>query len=77
MLELLIAALLPAIVVILFTRVTYNKYVSFVLSLILMWALFDGLEQPLYLQAITVVSAIIGFVYSHKIEQKQKNRIKK
>lgn len=74
--EILAALLIPAIVAVVFTRVTYNKYVSLGLALLFMWAIFGGLDHPIHLILLTILSALIGFYFSSKIQKQNKKKIK-
>ncbi|TKD70997.1 DUF2198 family protein [Pseudalkalibacillus hwajinpoensis] len=72
----LIALLVPAIITVVFTRVTYNTFVSFGLTLLFMWAVFGGLDHPIHLILLTILSAIVGFYLSKKTQKQNKKKMK-
>lgn len=72
----LIALLVPAIITIVFTRVTYNTFVSFALTLLFMWAVFGGFDHPIHLILLTILSAIVGFYLSKKTQKQNKKKMK-
>ncbi|WP_347548800.1 DUF2198 family protein [Pseudalkalibacillus hwajinpoensis] len=74
--EILAALLIPAIIMVVFTRVTYNTYVSFGLTLLFMWAVFGGIDHPIYLIILTIVSSLIGFYFSKKTQKQNKKKMK-
>ncbi|MYL61945.1 DUF2198 family protein [Bacillus hwajinpoensis] len=72
----LIALLVPAIIMVVFTRVTYNTYVSFGLTILFMWAVFGGIDHPIYLILLTVLSSLVGFYFSMQTQKKNKKKMK-
>ncbi|WP_273851417.1 DUF2198 family protein [Guptibacillus spartinae] len=72
----LIALFVPAIIMIVFTRVTYNTYVSFGLTILFMWAVFGGIDHPIHLILITVLSSLIGFYFSMQTQKQNKKKMK-
>ncbi|KMM36976.1 DUF2198 family protein [Guptibacillus hwajinpoensis] len=74
--EILIALLVPAIITVVFTRVTYNTFVSFALTLLFMWAVFGGLDHPIHLILLTILSAVVGFYLSKKTQKQNKKKMK-
>jgi general stress protein CsbA len=72
----LIALLVPAIIMVVFTRVTYNTYVSFGLTILFMWAVFGGIDHPIHLILLTVLSSLIGFYFSMQTQKKNKKKMK-
>ncbi|QHA93382.1 DUF2198 family protein [Bacillus sp. N1-1] len=72
----LIALLVPAIIMVVFTRVTYNTYVSFGLTILFMWAVFGGLDHPIHLILLTVLSSLVGFYFSMQTQKKNKKKMK-
>lgn len=74
--EILIVLLVPAIITVVFTRVTYNTFVSFALTLLFMWAVFGGLDHPIHLILLTVLSAVVGFYLSKKTQKQNKKKMK-
>ncbi|RBW71181.1 DUF2198 family protein [Bacillus taeanensis] len=72
--EILVAIAVGALLPLFFTRITYNKYVGIVLSLVLLTAVFDGFHRSLSIQMIALVSVIVGFYFSIRIEKKLKRK---
>ena len=72
----LIALLVPAIIMVVFTRVTYNTYVSFGLTILFMWAVFGGIDHPIHLILLTVLSSFVGFYFSMQTQKKNKKKMK-
>ncbi|WP_273832143.1 DUF2198 family protein [Guptibacillus sedimenti] len=72
----LIALLVPAIIMVVFTRVTYNTYVSFGLTILFMWAVFGGIDHPIHLILLTVLSSLVGFYFSMQTQKKNKKKMK-
>ncbi|MBF0705656.1 MULTISPECIES: DUF2198 family protein [Bacillaceae] len=72
----LIALFVPAIIMVVFTRVTYNTYVSFGLTILFMWAVFGGIDHPIHLIVLTVLSALVGFYFSMKTQKQNKKKMK-
>ncbi|MGA4718663.1 DUF2198 family protein [Fictibacillus nanhaiensis] len=76
MLEYSVAALLPLCLQLLFNRVLFTKYLPLGITIVIMIFGFDGLNQPLTLQIVAVVSTIVGFFLGLKIYNKQKRKVK-
>ncbi|PFG14808.1 DUF2198 family protein [Bacillus sp. es.036] len=72
----LIALLVPSIIMVVFTRVTYNTYVSFGLTILFMWAVFGGIDHPIHLILLTVLSSLVGFYFSMQTQKKNKKKMK-
>lgn len=72
----LIALFVPAIIMVVFTRVTYNTYVSFGLTILFMWAVFGGIDHPIHLILLTVLSSLIGFYFSMQTQKQNKKKMK-
>ncbi|WP_165997969.1 DUF2198 family protein [Bacillus sp. Cs-700] len=72
----LIALFVPAIIMVVFTRVTYNTYVSFGLTILFMWAVFGGIDHPIHLILLTVLSSLVGFYFSMQTQKKNKKKMK-
>lgn len=66
MLEIIISLILPIFLILFFTRVTYNKIVSVILTVVLMLVAFDGLSKPIWLQITGIVGVVIGFLLSKR-----------
>ncbi|CAG9621473.1 DUF2198 family protein [Sutcliffiella rhizosphaerae] len=69
--KLLLALVLPALLVILFTRVTYNLYVGTCLAVVLLaGSLYKGHGNEWYVILIDIVSLVIGFWYAKRMVKK-------
>lgn len=73
LLKLVLALIVPALLVILFTRVTYNKYVGLGLALALIVAsIYKGYTDYLIVAIVDFVSLGLGFLYATKMGPKPK-----
>jgi general stress protein CsbA len=69
----IMALIVPALLVILFTRVTYNYYVGTLLTIALLVAsYFKGYTDELHEILADIVSLTVGFLYSQKMVEKIK-----
>lgn len=69
----ILALIVPALLVILFTRVTYNHYVGTLLTVALLVASYvKGYTDQLYEIAADLASLIVGFLYAKQMVEKQK-----
>jgi general stress protein CsbA len=69
----IIALIVPGLLVILFTRVTYNYYVGTLLTVALLVAsYFKGYTDELHEFIADTVSLTVGFLYSKKMVEKLK-----
>ncbi|ASA96902.1 hypothetical protein, DUF2198 family [Anoxybacillus flavithermus TNO-09.006] len=69
----LLALIVPALLVILFTRVTYNHYVGTLLTVALLVASYvKGYTDQLYEIVADIASLIVGFLYAKRMVEKQK-----
>jgi general stress protein CsbA len=69
----IMALIVPALLVILFTRVTYNYYVGMLLTIALLVAsYFKGYTDELHEFIADIVSLTVGFLYSKKMVEKIK-----
>ncbi|HZG61700.1 MAG TPA: CsbA family protein [Anoxybacillus sp.] len=69
----IMALIVPALLVILFTRVTYNYYVGILLTIALLVAsYFKGYTDELHEFIADIVSLTVGFLYSKKMVEKIK-----
>ncbi|RAK19960.1 general stress protein CsbA [Anoxybacillus vitaminiphilus] len=67
------ALIVPGLLVILFTRVTYNHYVGTLLTIALLAAsYFKGYTDELHEFIADIVSLTVGFLYSKKMVEKIK-----
>ena len=68
LLKIILAIFLPALLVILFTRVTYNHYIGTLLALTLLIAsVYRGYTDSLLIGIIDVLSVVAGFLYSKRM----------
>ncbi|MFC0236353.1 DUF2198 family protein [Fictibacillus phosphorivorans] len=74
--EYIVAALLPFGLQLLFNRVLFTKYLPLAITVVILIFGFDGLNQPLPLQIVAVISTIIGFLLGLKIYNKQKRKVR-
>ena len=71
-LKYLFALLLPGLIVILFTRVTYNRMLGLVLSVALIAAsVYKGYTDSLALIIVDAFSLTVGFWYAERIKKRQ------
>ncbi|MCQ6264321.1 CsbA family protein [Fictibacillus sp. WQ 8-8] len=76
MVEVLLAALLPIVLQLLFNRVLFSKYLPVMITLLILLFAFDGLNQPLYLQATALCSVLAGYWLGLNIHKKQARKMK-
>jgi len=68
LLKIILAMFLPGLLVILFTRVTYNHYIGTLLALTLLVAsVYRGYTDTVLIGTIDVISVIAGFLYSKRM----------
>lgn len=66
--KIIVALFLPALLVVLFTRVTYNLYVGTGLALALLIAsYYKGYTDEWYIIAIDMMSLLFGFLYGRRV----------
>ncbi|WP_456273336.1 CsbA family protein [Bacillus sp. AK031] len=66
---------LPGMLVVLFTRVTYNHYVGLILTVALIAAsVYKGYTDTLALIVVDAASLTAGFWYSNRMRNKARNR---
>jgi general stress protein CsbA len=69
--KVLLAVFLPALLVVLFTRVTYSLYVGMGLTIALfIGSMIKGYTEELYIILIDVISIGIGFLYARRMVKK-------
>jgi len=69
----IIALIVPCLLVILFTRVTYNYYVGTLLTIALLVAsYFKGYTDEFHEIVADIVSLTVGFLYSKKMVEHMK-----
>lgn len=68
LIKLLLALILPCLLVILFTRVTYNFYVGTLLTILLLVAsVYQGYTDSILIGVVDVISLAAGYIYSKKM----------
>lgn len=69
--KVLLAVFLPALLVVLFTRVTYSLYVGTGLTIALfIGSMIKGYTEEWYIILIDVISIGIGFIYARQMVKK-------
>ncbi|WP_306421298.1 CsbA family protein [Robertmurraya sp. DFI.2.37] len=69
--KVVMALLLPGILVVLFTRVTYNRYIGLILTVALITAsVYKGYTNSFLLIVIDAFSLTTGFWYAQRMAQK-------
>ncbi len=70
----LMALILPGLLVVLFTRITFQHYVGLALSVALIAAsIYGGYTHPPILYVIDAISLTIGFWYATRMMNRHKN----
>jgi len=70
----LLALFIPCLLVILFTRVTYNHYVGTALAVaLLIVSIYRGYTDSVLIGVVDVISLLAGFLYSRNMV----NRVKR
>lgn len=68
--KMMLALFLPALLVLLFTRITYNRYVALILAIALMAAsVYAGYTSPSIVFVIDAFSLTIGFWLASKMKK--------
>jgi general stress protein CsbA len=71
--KLILGIFLPGLLVVLFTRVTYNHYVGLILTVALIAAsVYKGYTDSWWLIVVDAASLTIGFWYSNQIMSKER-----
>ncbi|MGD6778673.1 DUF2198 family protein [Sutcliffiella horikoshii] len=71
--KLVLALIIPALLVVLFTRVTYNLYVGTGLAAaLILVSILKGHGNEWYVILVDVLSLVIGFLYAKKMVGKFK-----
>ncbi|MFC0273323.1 DUF2198 family protein [Metabacillus herbersteinensis] len=66
--KLLLALILPFLLVLLFTRVTYNHYVGTLLTIaLLLTSYYKGYTDSALLIVLDLLSLTLGFLYARKM----------
>ncbi|WP_373315077.1 CsbA family protein [Robertmurraya siralis] len=72
--KVVMALLLPGILVVLFTRVTYNGYIGLILTVALITAsVYKGYTNSFLLIVIDAFSLTAGFWYAQRLAQKARS----
>lgn len=77
MTKVILAVLAPFLMIIFLTRVTFNHYISTLLTIGIIFAIFKGYGQPSFVTATWIVSVIAGFLVSVRMMKKLKNTNKR
>ncbi|WP_189655277.1 CsbA family protein [Bacillus sp. HNG] len=73
LLKLLLALILPGVLVVFFTRVTYNYYVGFLLAVALIAAsIYKGYADSIYIIIADFISLGAGFLYARNMGKRAK-----
>ncbi|MFS0821953.1 DUF2198 family protein [Bacillus sp. 1P02SD] len=73
LLKLLLALILPGVLVVFFTRVTYNYYVGFFLAVALIAAsIYKGYADSIYIIIADIISLGLGFLYARNMGKRAK-----
>lgn len=68
------ALLIPGLLVVLFTRITFKQYVGLALSVALMAvSVYAGYTHPPALYVVDAISLTIGFWYSNQMMNRHKS----
>jgi general stress protein CsbA len=71
--KIILGIFLPGLLVVLFTRVTYNHYVGLILTVALIAAsVYKGYTDSWWLIVVDAASLTIGFWYSNQMMMKAK-----
>lgn len=72
--KLLLALFLPALLVILFTRITFNRFVALVLAIALIAAsVYAGYTSPPIIFVVDAFSLTIGFWFASQMMKQKEN----
>jgi general stress protein CsbA len=72
--KIILGIFLPGLLVVLFTRVTYNHYVGLILTVALIAAsVYKGYTDSWWLIVVDAASLTIGFWYSNQMMSKARN----
>jgi general stress protein CsbA len=74
-LKYLLAFILPGLLVLLFTRVTYNRVLGLILTVALIaTSVYKGYTDTLGLIVVDAFSLTVGFWYGHQMKQRMKQK---
>lgn len=73
--KIMLALMIPGILVVVLTRMTYNQYVAFVLSIALIAAsVYAGYSTPMIVFVVDAFSLTVGFFLATKLIQQMKEK---
>ena len=70
--EIIFAAVAPFLMIVFITRVTYNHYVSSILTVAIIAAIYKGYSEPSYVVLLWLLSSITGFFYAKRMNERLK-----
>lgn len=73
----ILAVLAPFLMIIFLTRVTFNHYISTLLTIGIIFAIFKGYGEPPLVTVTWIISIIAGFLVSTRMMKKLKNANKR
>lgn len=78
MTHVILAVLAPFLMVIFLTRVTFNHYISTLLTIGIIFAIFKGYGEPTIVTVTWIFSVVVGFIVASKMGKglKKSNRKK-
>ncbi|WP_017756403.1 DUF2198 family protein [Calidifontibacillus oryziterrae] len=76
MTKIILAVFAPFLMIIFFTRVTFNHYIATVLTLGIILAIFKGYGEPTLVLITWIFSVLAGFVVSARMMKKLKDKNK-
>ena len=72
--KIMLALFFPALLVILFTRITYNRFVALALAIALIAAsVYAGYTSPPFLYVVDAFSLTVGFWMASQMMNKKEN----
>ncbi len=73
LLKLLLALILPGMLVVFFTRVTYNYYVGLLLAVALIASsIYKGYAGSIFIIIADLISLAVGFLYARNMGERTK-----
>lgn len=72
MLNIILALVMPIVMMLFFTRVSYSKYGALIVTLMILFFAFDGLQQAIPVIVIGSLSTVVGFFTSFRIQKKNR-----
>ncbi|HHY74120.1 MAG TPA: DUF2198 family protein [Bacillus bacterium] len=77
MAKVILAVLAPFLMIIFLTRVTFNHYISTLLTIGVIFAIFKGYGEPTFVTATWIFSVIAGFFVASKMRKNLKKANRK